>query len=469
MSINDPIAKSAADVASDPNKKAKTQQGVRYLILVIAGAIVGCIIIASMFMKPEPGAKSPQMTQVDQARNMANAQAAAPAKISPQSENVTLTAENADLKNKLQQQTQANADLSNENLGLKTQMTQSVAMASQQAANEKRGPGGSLTGSARSPLGGADAQSPYAPASASPLYASARDAIAQRSGAVQGPYVANGQGDQAPAAKREIKVSYITPASSGGSDSGAGNAGQGAASGSGAAKKGPAIDDVSIYDSRDFVAPNSYAEAKVLVGVDSTTGVANSADPKPVLLRLEGPAVGVGSDGKFQSTDLKGCTVNGAAYAELSSEKVYIKLQRITCPVGPNKYMTEKVEGFVTYKGKAGVRGRVVSREGDFANKAFVAGTLQGLGQAMSMNVQRTISGIGTGADGSQSVSTAPLTGSQIAQASVGSGVGNGASMLADYYIKRAEQYQPVIEMPTGIEVEIVFLEGFRATNKGSN
>ena len=38
----------------------------------------------------------------------------------------------------------------------------------------------------------------------------------------------------------------------------------------------------------------------------------------------------------------------------------------------------------------------------------------------------------------------------------------NAASTLADYYIKRAEQYQPVIEMPTGIEVEIVFLSGFQ-------
>jgi conjugal transfer pilus assembly protein TraB len=34
--------------------------------------------------------------------------------------------------------------------------------------------------------------------------------------------------------------------------------------------------------------------------------------------------------------------------------------------------------------------------------------------------------------------------------------------MLADCYIKRAEQYQPVIEMPTGISIEIVFLSGFQ-------
>jgi conjugal transfer pilus assembly protein TraB len=32
--------------------------------------------------------------------------------------------------------------------------------------------------------------------------------------------------------------------------------------------------------------------------------------------------------------------------------------------------------------------------------------------------------------------------------------------MVSKYLIERAEQYQPVIEMPTGINVEIVFLEG---------
>ncbi len=468
MSINDPIPKSAAEVASDPNKKAKTAQGVRYLFLVIAACIVGVIMIFFMFMKPEPGQKTTQVTQVEQQRNLATASAAAPAKISPQSENVTLAAENADLKVKLQQQSQTNADLSNENLGLKNQLAQNPGVAPQQPVQGTRGPRGSLTGSARLPLGDAGAF-PNAPAPASPLYTAARDAIAQRTGAAPGANGAMGT-TEAPTAKREIKVSYFQPASPGAADNGAGaGAAPTGQAGPTGGKKGPAIDDLTIYDSRDFVAPNSYAPAKVLVGVDSTTGVNNAQDPKPVLLRLEGPAVGVGADGKFQSTDLKGCTVNGAAYAELSSEKVYIKLQRITCPVGPNKYMTEKIEGYVSFKGKAGVRGRVVSREGDYANRAFVAGTLQGLGQAMSMNVQRTISGVSTGADGTQSVSTAPLSGSQVGQAALGSGIGNGASMLAQYYIQRAEQYQPVIEMPTGIDVEIVFIEGFRASNKGSN
>jgi conjugal transfer pilus assembly protein TraB len=31
---------------------------------------------------------------------------------------------------------------------------------------------------------------------------------------------------------------------------------------------------------------------------------------------------------------------------------------------------------------------------------------------------------------------------------------------VSKYLIERAEQYQPVVEMPTGIEVEVVFLDG---------
>jgi hypothetical protein len=40
------------------------------------------------------------------------------------------------------------------------------------------------------------------------------------------------------------------------------------------------------------------------------------------------------------------------------------------------------------------------------------------------------------------------------------SGFEKAATILSDYYIKRAEQYQPVIDVPTGVEVEIVFQEG---------
>jgi conjugal transfer pilus assembly protein TraB len=210
------------------------------------------------------------------------------------------------------------------------------------------------------------------------------------------------------------------------------------------------------------VPPNAYVQAKVLVGVDAATGTSFSQDPKPVLFRITGPATHVGLNGRLQTTDLTGCLINGAAYGELPSEKVYIKLQKITCPAGEGRFSVATVEGYVTSKGKAGVRGPVISREGQFTSRAMLAGILNGLGQGLSKNVQASQAGVTTSITGAGALSAQALTPGQIATGSVGTGVSQAASMLADYYIKRAEQYQPVIEMPTGIQVELVFLTGFQ-------
>jgi conjugal transfer pilus assembly protein TraB len=219
---------------------------------------------------------------------------------------------------------------------------------------------------------------------------------------------------------------------------------------------------LETYPTGDFVPPNAYAQAQVLVGVDSATSVNSASDPKPVLFRIVGDAVSVGANGRYQKTPLTGCMVNGAAYGELSSEKVYVKLQRITCPAGNKKFSVATVEGYVTQKGKSGVRGQVVERSGGLTARAAIAGTLQGLGTTLSQNLARSQSGLNAVAGPGGVLASEKLSGSELAQGAIGGGVSNAASMLAEYYIKRAEQYQPVIEMPTGITVEIVFLSGFQ-------
>ena len=50
--------------------------------------------------------------------------------------------------------------------------------------------------------------------------------------------------------------------------------------------------------------------------------------------------------------------------------------------------------------------------------------------------------------------------GLDLAAGGFGQGAGEAADTVSRYLIERAEQYQPVVEMPTGIEVEIVFLDG---------
>ena len=215
----------------------------------------------------------------------------------------------------------------------------------------------------------------------------------------------------------------------------------------------------------DYVPPNAYATARVLVGVDMSTGVRLSADPKPVLLRITGPAYSVIEGGRRLDVDLQGCLVNGAAHAELSSERVFVKLQKITCDRGDGVVAESQVEGYIAQLGKVGVRGRVVSREGDIVSKALVAGVVGGFGRGLSRNTDQIFAaGSGTG---TTVIGNEELSASEIVAGGFGEGLSTAADTVADYLIERAEQYQPVIEMPTGIDVEIVFLSGFYA--RGTN
>lgn len=198
---------------------------------------------------------------------------------------------------------------------------------------------------------------------------------------------------------------------------------------------------------------NAYAPAKVLVGVDVRAAVGGATDPLPVLLRILGPAQSVYNDGRIYETDLTGCLVNGAAHGDLSSEKVYVKLQKITCAQSPTEVAEAVVEGYVAYGGKTGVRGRVVSREGDIVTKALIAGAAEGLGNAFAADTRAQFGSVGIGA-----ADTLGLNAEEIARGSVGGGISTAAGTLSEYLIQRAEQYQPVIEMPTGIDVELVFL-----------
>ena len=211
-----------------------------------------------------------------------------------------------------------------------------------------------------------------------------------------------------------------------------------------------------IEDSPEYLPPNSYAPARVIVGVDASAGVASQTDPLPVVLRITGPARSVLQDGRVLTTRIEGCVVNGAARGDLSSERVYVKLARMTCDQPGGRVAVSEVKGFIAFAGKSGVRGRVVSREGSLISQALLAGIVGGFGRGFSANANSVFSGITANSDGTRS----KLSGTDILAGGLGQGAGDAADTVSKYLIERAEQYQPVVEMPTGIEVEIVFLDG---------
>ena len=70
----------------------------------------------------------------------------------------------------------------------------------------------------------------------------------------------------------------------------------------------------------------SHAEAVVLSGVDASAGISSQGDPRPVLLRLTGPAwtaaPSASGDGAALSVDLAGCTVTPGHLLQLGQAEV---------------------------------------------------------------------------------------------------------------------------------------------------
>ena len=206
----------------------------------------------------------------------------------------------------------------------------------------------------------------------------------------------------------------------------------------------------------------AHAEAVVLAGVDASAGVSSQGDPRPVLLRITSPAWTAAEDGTALQVDVDGCTVTGAAHGDLSSEKVYVRFRTMTCAgPEPGTVIETDVAGFVAGSGKTGVRGPVVSREGALVEKAFLAGVVSGLGQGVSQAFQPQAVATGTGA----AVANTGI--GDIGRAGLGAGASSAGQKVADYMIRRAEQYQPVVQLQAGTKVTLVFLEGARIDGRG--
>lgn len=201
-----------------------------------------------------------------------------------------------------------------------------------------------------------------------------------------------------------------------------------------------------------YLPAGSYAPAIVLSGADAATNVSNRDNPIPVLFRITGSAVTASLGNRSPAkVNLKGCTVQGSATGDLSSERVKVRLISMTCVNKTGDVLETKVAGYMAGSGKEGVRGHVVSREGSNVRNAAIAGALGGLAKGLSAGATASLN--------QEDASVSQILRSAGAGTLTG-GAEEAASTLADYYIKRAEQYQPVISLYGGTKVELVFLEG---------
>lgn len=212
---------------------------------------------------------------------------------------------------------------------------------------------------------------------------------------------------------------------------------------------------------KTYVPAGSYVQAVLLSGIDASASVTSQQAPRPILLRLTGR----GALPNGLSSQLKDCRVLGAAIGDLSAERAYIRLEQLSC-LQLGEYRDFPVRGYVAGRdGKAGVRGRVVMKDGALMSRAFLGGFVGGLSKSAANSLTfQSVSPEG---------SVSSVKGQDAFAFAGAQGVSDGLSLYAKYQIKRAEQYQPVIEVGSGTGVDLVFtqgfyLDGFRAGRTGT-
>ena len=211
------------------------------------------------------------------------------------------------------------------------------------------------------------------------------------------------------------------------------------------------------FSTKHYLPAGSYVSARMITGVDASVGVSAQSDPRPVEFRVTSKAKSAAFKSKTQEIDIVGCTITGAASGDLSSEKAFIRLLKMTCAKDEETVIETDVVGYAAGLGSAGIRGKVISREGDLVTKSFLAGVVGGIGNSAAQSLQPTPSIFGN----NQNPELKDIAGSGL-----GKGVGNASNRVESYLISRAEQYQPVISVPT-TDVELVFEEGVYLDGRG--
>lgn len=197
-----------------------------------------------------------------------------------------------------------------------------------------------------------------------------------------------------------------------------------------------------------WIPSGSFSEAVMIEGADANASVTGQQNTSPVVITLIGDV----SMPNGRTYNMDQCRVTGEIWGDISSERGEVRTKSISCILKNNKHIDMPFEGHVAYQGKQGIRGTPVMRNGKIIGYAGAAGLLSGFGEGIKSAATPSV---GLGA-------TASSGAGDIFKQGIGGGADKAADTLSQYWIKRAEQYHPVIDIGAGNLVTVVFQQGFR-------
>ena len=187
----------------------------------------------------------------------------------------------------------------------------------------------------------------------------------------------------------------------------------------------------------------SILTGTLITGLDASTASQSRRDPFPVLLRLQKTAI---LPNRYQA-DVRECFVLLAGYGDLSSERAYLRGETVSCVLLDGSVIETRLQGYAAGEdGKAGVRGRLVTKQGQFIARALMIGFIEGVADVLQKGDTVTLGlSQSQGEDGGNPWGSAALR-----------GTGNALDRIAQFYIDQAYNLFPVIEIDAGRQLDIV-------------
>jgi conjugal transfer pilus assembly protein TraB len=200
---------------------------------------------------------------------------------------------------------------------------------------------------------------------------------------------------------------------------------------------------------KTYVPSGSFMRVVLLGGLDAPTGGQAQNNPWPVLMRVQDNAF---LPNRYRAR-VKECFMLGSGYGDISSERAYLRLESLSCVLNNGEVVDASAKGYVVGEdGKAGMRGRLISKQGQVLANALMTGIISGIGQGF----QQSATPYSTSALGS----VGTVDSGKEFQAGIGSGVGKALDRLSQYYITLAEKMFPIIEVDAGRVVDVVLTKG---------
>lgn len=192
----------------------------------------------------------------------------------------------------------------------------------------------------------------------------------------------------------------------------------------------------------------SIISGVLLTGVDAPTGSQSKSTPMPSLLRIKTEGILP----NFASWDVTECFVLLSGFGDLSTERYMARAERLSCVSDQKQVLDLELEAYAAGEdGKAGIRGRLVTRMGQALLNGGIAGFFSGAAQAFAPQRLPTIS---TNSDDSIYTPSASL----VLNTGAGQGASQALNQIAEFYIKLAEQTLPVVEVDAAREVELILV-----------